>query len=68
MYHYYQIHYKMPNNLNTCVHVKKKIMLFVDFITHYLPCVKKEILEPLEIDGIYLFSKKTPKYTNKQYI
>jgi hypothetical protein len=37
---------------------KEKNMLFVDFITHYLPCVKKKILVPLEIDGIYLFSKK----------
>jgi len=37
---------------------KEKDMLFVYFITHYLPCVKKKILEPLGIDGIYLFKKK----------
>jgi hypothetical protein len=38
-------------------------MLFVDFTTHCLPCVKKKSFEPLKIDGIYMFSKQ---HTNKQ--
>jgi len=37
MYHYYRLHYKMHNNINTLEHVRKKVMLFVDSIIHYLP-------------------------------
>jgi hypothetical protein len=42
MYHCYQTHDKMHNNINTHAHVKKT-MLFVDFITHYLLCVKQKV-------------------------
>jgi CTP:phosphocholine cytidylyltransferase-like protein len=36
---HYQSHYKIHNNINTHVHVKKK-MLFVNFFTHCLLCMK----------------------------
>jgi hypothetical protein len=36
MNHYYQLHCKMHNNINTFKHVRKKFMLFVDSIIHYL--------------------------------
>jgi hypothetical protein len=35
MYRYYQLHYKMHNNINTLEHVRKKIILFVDSIIHF---------------------------------
>jgi hypothetical protein len=30
------------NNINTHVHVRKTFMLFIDFITHCLLCVKQK--------------------------
>jgi len=36
MYRYYQLQYKMHKNINTFEHVRKKIMLFIDSIIHYL--------------------------------
>jgi hypothetical protein len=42
MYHCYQTHYKIHNNINTHVHVRKKTMLVVDFITYCFLCVKQK--------------------------
>jgi hypothetical protein len=56
MHHCYQIHYKMHNNINTHVHVKKhNVCRF-----HYLlpPMCETKILEPLQINGNYLFSQQ----------
>jgi len=33
---------QMFNNINTHIHVGKKSRLFVDFITHCLPCLKQK--------------------------
>ncbi len=37
IYRYYQLHYKMHNNINTLEHVRKEIMLSIDSIIPCLP-------------------------------
>jgi hypothetical protein len=50
MYHCYQIHYKMHNNINTHVHVKKKNHVCGFHYLLPLTC-ETQILEPLQING-----------------
>jgi hypothetical protein len=46
------------------VHVRRKIMLFVNFITHCLPCLKQKTYNLLKKMGIIHFQKKN--YIHKQ--
>jgi hypothetical protein len=48
----------MHNNINTHVHVRKKTILFVDFITHCPLMHETKILQPLQINGNYPFSQQ----------
>ncbi len=63
MYHYYQLHYKMHNNINT---LKKKIHVLYRF--HYsLPPMNKTIFfKPLEFKKKKPFNKKI--CNNKQQL
>jgi hypothetical protein len=48
IYHYYQIHCKKPNNINTHIYVTRK--MYVEFIIHYLPSTVQKILKHFEIN------------------
>ncbi len=58
MYHCYQIHYKMHNNINTRIHVRKKNNVVYRFHYPLPPMRETKILEPLQIDGNYPFSQQ----------
>ncbi len=66
MYHCYQTHHKMHNNINTHIHVRKKnhVCRF-----HYqLPLMHEtKILEPFQINGDYPFSQNTSKHKQIKY-
>jgi hypothetical protein len=47
MYDYYQTHYKMHNNINTNIHVRKKNHVFYKFHYPLPPMCETKILEPL---------------------
>jgi hypothetical protein len=56
MYHCYQTHYKMHNNINMHVHVKKN---YVVCRFHYplLSIRETKNLKPFQINGNYPFSQ-----------
>ncbi len=58
MYHCYQTHYKMHNNINTHIHVKKKNNVVCRF--HYPLSFMHEtkILKPFQINENYPFSQQ----------
>jgi hypothetical protein len=58
MYHCYQIHYKMHNHINTCVHVNKNKKVVCRFHYPSPPMCETKKLEPLQIDGNYPFSQQ----------
>jgi hypothetical protein len=62
MYHCYQNHDEMHNNMNTHVHVKTKIMLFVNFITHCLLCLKQKFWNLFKLMEIIHFHNNTSKH------
>jgi hypothetical protein len=51
LYHYYQIHYKMHNNINTCVHVNR-------FHYPFPPMREIQFSEPFQINWNYPFSQQ----------
>ncbi len=56
MYHCYQTHYKMHNNINTHVHVKKNHVVYK---VHYpLPLMHEKKKKPFQINGNYPFSQQ----------
>jgi hypothetical protein len=57
MYHYYQTHYKMHNNINTHVHVKKNNVVCRFDYPLLLMCVTKKF-KPLQINENYPFSQQ----------
>ncbi len=58
MYHCYQTHYKMHNNINTHVHVKKKNHVVYGFHYPLPPMHEIKYLKPLQINGNYPFSQQ----------
>ncbi len=57
MYHYYQIYYKMHNNINTHVRVRKKPFVY-RFHYPLPPMCETKILKPLQMNGNYPFSQQ----------
>jgi hypothetical protein len=64
MYHYYQLHCKMHNNINTFKHVRKKIHVVCRFHYPLPPMSKTTILKPLKLKEDLYFSKTI--WNNKQ--
>jgi hypothetical protein len=60
IYHYYQIHCKKHNNINTHIYVRR--IMFVKFITCYLPSTIQKILKHFEIN------EKIIHFQNNNYI
>ncbi len=58
MYHCYQNHHKMHNNINTHVHVRKKNHVVCRFQYQLPPMHETKSLEPLQMNGNYLFSQQ----------
>jgi hypothetical protein len=70
MYHCYQTHCKMQNNINTHVHVhvEKKNHVVCRFQYPLLPMHETKNLEPFQINGNYPFSQKYLKtQSNKNF-
>ncbi len=57
-YHYYRTHYEMHNNINTHVHVRKKIYVFCRFHYPLPPMCETKILEPFQINENKPFSQQ----------
>ncbi len=58
MYHCYQTHYKMHNNINTHVHVRKKNHVVCKFNHPLPPMHETKNLKPLQINENYPFSQQ----------
>jgi hypothetical protein len=67
MYHYYQTHYKMHNNINTHVHVKKNHVICK---LHYplLLMYETKILKPFQINEKLFIFTAIPPHISKQNI
>jgi hypothetical protein len=66
MYHFHQIYYKISNKINTCEHVKRKPILFVDFIVHCFPCMKQKSYNLYKWMGIIHKFKTIHTYKRKK--
>jgi len=65
MYHCYQNHYKMHNNINTHVHVREKNHVVCRFQYQLPPMRETKSLEPFQMNGNYPFSQQY-LHTHKQ--
>ncbi len=63
MYHCYQIHCKVHNNINRHIHVRKK---HCRFRYPLLFMRETKFLEPLQIDGDYPYSQQYSKHNIKK--
>ncbi len=63
MYHCYQTHYKMHNNINTRVHVKGKNHV----VYLLLPMCETKNLKPLQVNIIIHFHNKTSEHKQIKY-
>ncbi len=65
MYHCYQIHYKMHNNINTCLYVRKKNNVGYKFHYPLHPMRETKKLQPLQMGFVHFHNNTSIHKQNR---